>query len=254
MEKLNNRLIAFLDVLGFSTMLKENSLDDVYKNYSYFINEAKNKTFCSNPNEQLKRENFYKGKFISDSILLISNDTSDIYNINNFLMAINHLLSLGFKNKFCLRGAIGFGDIIIDEENGGFISKVIPYLLEEEKSQEWSGCAILDNAIKIILNAVGGDDYENKIKNIPDQSDLILFYPVHTKNGIKDSFVLHFPYDINSKQKEDGLNYLIEPKRNNVKNFFEYIENLPKDSRVQIPSNARLLKTRSGFCFSFIDN
>jgi len=252
MERLNNRLIAFLDVLGFSKMLLDNSLDDIYNSYSHFINEAKNKTFFQKPNDQLKRENFYAGKFISDSVLLVSNDTSDIYNVNNFLMAINHLLSLGFKNKFCLRGAIGFGDIILDDENGVFLSKVIPNLLEEEKCQEWSGCTILKNAEELVLNSVGGPNYETQIKNTPTQSDLILFYPVRTKNGIKDSFVLHFPYDISTNQKEDGLNYLIEPKRQNVKMFFEYLESLPKDSLVQ--PNVKLLKTRSGFCFSFINN
>ena len=97
---LNNRLIAFLDVLGFSSLLVKYSLEEIYSRYAFFVNEAKNKTFLPNENDLLKRTNFEFGKFISDSLILISNPVNDIYNVNNFIMAISHLLSLGFKNEF----------------------------------------------------------------------------------------------------------------------------------------------------------
>ena len=64
------------------------------------------KHFFINENDPMKRTNFEFARFISDSLILISHPTSDIYNVNNFLMAISRLLSLSFQEKFPLRGAI----------------------------------------------------------------------------------------------------------------------------------------------------
>ncbi len=253
MEILNYRLIAFLDVLGFSKMLFENSLESLHGNYSNFISQAKNTTFFPNPNDPQKRTNFEFGKFISDSIILVSNPIDDIYNINNFIMAITNLLGLGFKNNFPIRGVIGIGDIIIDEENGIVLSKELPELLKQEKQQDWAGCILLEDAEKIVLESIGGSDYGTKIKNNPLQNDLIHSYFVPTKNGKKNSFALNFSFFMNDNQKNKGLEYLIEPKKQNVKDYFSYLEKLPIDKDV-LPANMRIIKTRTGFSFISIES
>ncbi len=254
MQKLENRLIAFLDVLGFSHLLSVNSLEVLYEKYSCFITKAKNETFFHNENDPMKRTNFEFARFISDSLILISHPTSDIYNVNNFLMAISRLLSLSFQEKFPLRGAIILGNVILDDENGIVLSKEIPLLLTEEKKQEWVGCTVVENAQNIIFDAVGGDHYKDSIIKNPTQSDLIQFYPVPTKLGTINSFVLNYAYSLSNSQQEKGLSYLKNPKQKNVKNYFDFFKMLPLDQTISGPDNMKLVKTRSGFSISIIND
>lgn len=246
MAILEQRLIAFLDVLGFSRQLQNSSLTDLYNKYSYFISQAKNTLFFENPNDPLKRTNFEYGKFISDSIILISHPTNDIYNINNFLMAISHLLRIGFTNYFPLRGAIGLNDIIIDEDNGIVLSKELPLLLNEEKEQEWTGCTILEDSLTIVLNAIGGENYDKHLKTNPLKTDLLMLMNIPIKSGIKSSYVINFAYGINNANMNKGLEYLIEPKRSNTNNYFQHFKDLPDDPRCHVAENIRVVKTRSG--------
>ena len=245
---LNNRLIAFLDVLGFSSLLAKFSLEEIYTKYAFFINEAKNKTFSQHEDDLLKRTNFEFGKFISDSLILISNPINDIYHVNNFVMAISHLLSLGFKNNFPLRGAIGLSDVILDDENGIVLSKELPLLLNEEKEQEWVGCSILNDALNIILNSVGGFEYQNQIIQNPTQSNLIQHYGIPYKNHVKYGYVINYAYSLSNLDVQKGLEYLIEPKRENTKKYILHYQNLPTDKTVTCPSNWRVVKTRTSFC------
>ncbi|HBP43065.1 MAG TPA: hypothetical protein DD644_15240 [Halomonas sp.] len=45
MNHYKNRLICFLDVLGFSAMVEKAGIEDIYNKYSEFVDTAKNKVF-----------------------------------------------------------------------------------------------------------------------------------------------------------------------------------------------------------------
>ena len=247
---LNRRLIAFLDILGFSFLLKTYALEEIYDRYSIFINEVRNTTFFSNVNDSFKRTNFEFCKFISDSLILVSNPVDDIYNVNNFLMSISSLLSLGFKKEFPLRGAIGFSDVVIDDEIGIILSKELPILLDEEKRQDWVGCSILDDALEIIINAVGGFGYKESIINNPLQSNLIQYYKIPYKNCLRNGFVINYAYGLSDIDIKKGLDYLIDTKRKNTQEYISYYKSLSVDKTISCPSNIHIVKTRSGFVVS----
>ena len=249
---LNKRLIAFLDVLGFSSLIEKSTLEEIYDKYSIFINDAKNATFFQNENDLLKRTNFEFGKFISDSLILISNPVDDIHNVNNFLMAVSHILSLGFKSHFPLRGSIGLSDVILDDERGIVLSKELPFLLKEEKSQDWVGCSILEDALDIVMNSVGGSDYRNSIINTPCKSNLIQYYEIPYKDGAKLGFAINYAYSLNDTDIKNGLDYLITTKKENTQKYISFYKTLPVDKTVTCPTNINIIKTRSGFSISLI--
>ena len=140
--KLENRLIAFLDVLGFSARLEREKIESLHQQYSAFIDEAKNATFFIAQGDNTGRKNFEFSQFLFDSIVLVSCPVDDIYNVNNFVSAVSLLLELGFQNKLPLRGAISQGNFLYDQERNIFLSERFPELVKFELKQEWAGCSI----------------------------------------------------------------------------------------------------------------
>lgn len=139
--KFENRLIAFFNVLGFAKLLETKDIDDLHKLYKNFIQEIKSGVF--QPQETMKGSqeqevvNFEKSIVFSDSIILISKDISDIKHINNFILSCISLMQKSTSNDFPLRGAIGKGDFIYDEEDDIFLSSDFAKIYKFEGQQEW---------------------------------------------------------------------------------------------------------------------
>jgi hypothetical protein len=93
---LENRLIAFLDVLGFSARLEAETPADVVATYCSFIDEANTKIF--QPVNQLQQaakvSNFAATKFVFDSVVLVSHPIDDPRNVSNFVFAATLLLGI----------------------------------------------------------------------------------------------------------------------------------------------------------------
>ena len=176
--KLENRLIGFFDILGFSDAL-EASVEDLYKNYRTLI-DAVNKTIVNPRTRPESREpilaNVALHRIISDSLILVSYPIAERTSIANYLGATIHLMEEAFKLKLKLRGCIGIGDIIYDGEI--ILSSIFPSLYQSEKNQDWSGCFIKKNAEEPVLERVFRSVPNRVVASMP-----ILPYSVPFKNS-----------------------------------------------------------------------
>ena len=70
------RLIAFLDVLGFSQRLANARLEEIHTEYAALIDEARTKVFDSKDTAGKPQNNFAWARFVFDSLIVVSNDVS----------------------------------------------------------------------------------------------------------------------------------------------------------------------------------
>lgn len=258
MHIVNNRLIAFLDVLGFSRLLTTECLLDVHKKYSSFIDQAKTMTFYQTVGDNTGRTNFAFTQFLSDSLVVVSNEVDDVYNVNSFVAAIHFLLEIGFTNNLPLRGAIGKGDFLIDDERDIFLSERLPELVRIEACQEWTGCVILESGEETILESLFGKCKRDDFNGTQMRNNQVHLVDVPLKSGSQKMFAVNFMFFLSEKQIMSGIDYLVEPKKSNMLAYFNFLVDIPiemqKLSEEFLPATyVKIMKTRSGMRTSFID-
>jgi hypothetical protein len=230
--KYQNRLLAFFDILGFKEEhLYKKDLDTLYEEYKKFIDEANNYVFRSVNligGEEII-SNFNKSIVFSDSIILISYDIDDIRNINQFLLACIVLMQVAIKHGFVLRGAIGHGEAIYNEEKNIFLSKEFAELYVKEGKQNWAGCGIfVDDVIKEkIFNAVFGNRKINGYQIWNVTTNTLLKQKVYQSNIRASSPILE--YRIPTFDKDYWcLNYLFTMDKHEIEKLWESLESEPK--------------------------
>lgn len=260
MKILENRLIAFLDVLGFSSQLKTSGLEAVYYNYSKFIDDAKTMVFYKTPGNSAGTTNFEFAQFQFDSIILVSHPTFDTHNVNNFIASVSYLMEMGFKSKLPLRGAIGVGSFLLDEGRNIFMSDSLPEIVHFEGEQEWPGCAVLENAEKIVLEAA------IPIADIPNfgfsqtRNSPVHYYNIPLKNGaIRNLLAINFCFFMTESDIMMGMSYLIHPKNQNFSNYFHFLKGLQLEThklgKDYFPAvEMKVMKTRTGDKIAFLDS
>jgi len=255
--KFENRLIAFLDVLGFSARLETDDIEELHHKYSSFIDEAKVKTFYEAQGDGEGRKNFDFSQFLFDSIVLVSCPIDDVYNVNNFVAAVSFLLELGFKNKLPLRGAISRGDFLFDPERNIFLSERFPELAKFELKQEWAGCSVLHHAEEIILSSSMGEG--EKLLGDQRRDQPFHRYTVPLKDGEElNCLVLNYLFFLTEAEINEGIDFLISVKKEENVKYFEFLKNLPLPLQVLQPQffpakYAAIMTTRSGFRIKFAD-
>jgi hypothetical protein len=142
------------DILGFKALLDELNTDGLYNRYLNSILPMIES--ASMPIQKIiKRDgrdvmvsdkSFVRAKysFFSDTITFYSNDNT----FNSFLsvhMTALEFLKSGFGMYMPMRGAIGYGDLIVDKY-GIQVGKSIVDAYLGEQSQVWSGCIYTKNA------------------------------------------------------------------------------------------------------------
>lgn len=230
--KYQNRLIAFFDILGFKKEhLKKKDLDTLYNEYKDFIDKANKDIFgdVKTIYGEATVSNFNKSIIFSDSILLISYDIDDIANINKFLLSCITLMQEAIKHSFILRGAIGYGEAIYDEEKSIFLSKEFAELYVKESKQNWAGCGIfVDDAIKEkILNAVFGNREINGYQIWNAVTNILLKQKVFESNVRASSPILEYQIP-NLDESYLCLNYLFTMDNREIKKLWKLLESEPK--------------------------
>lgn len=124
------RYVAFLDILGFKDYVLRHGIDDVYKRLQT-LNALR-------PEDDSSDYDYEEGKRIkftifSDSIFIFSKDDS-FTNLRHFLTYVKRVMRMALRAEIPLKGAIAYGDIIVDEEQNLFCGQPIidAYLLEED--------------------------------------------------------------------------------------------------------------------------
>ena len=120
--KYQEKYVAFIDVLGFSSLVETDSKEKL-QNYFNVIKIAF-QVF-----DEQKKE--IKKCIISDSIILIANDSEDDFKL--LLTAIRTLQSMLALSDIWVRGGIAFGSVYYDQQANIIVGKgfIKAYLLEK---------------------------------------------------------------------------------------------------------------------------
>lgn len=274
MEKYNNRLICYLDVLGYSALIDKHGTQYVYDSYSKFVDEAKNKAFYGKTFIKDKEKDiFVVSDIVSDYMLFVSNEISDVFSVNNFVGAIHTILELGLENNFLFRGAITLGDIIYDKdkERSIFLSKEYNKLAKFEPTMELPMCVIFDEAKNIITESMYGSSIMKE--GIVPAGDLpIIKYNIPFKeyrhitedNYIKEytnkeMWCLNYTFFSSEETLQKVQDFLTGDKQTNFVKYLEFIKQIPSQSVILdekfLPFKyLQIMKSRSGMRIAFLDD
>lgn len=221
--------IGFIDILGFSKLIENKSIKllQIYKslerilidlksihltgfsNKSYMFTDKNGKKITKNT-KIIKNTPKYSQEILenymvnfSDSIIfyieIVSNLGDNIERFKSICWLINEFIAIAIlhpNNQECfelpLRGAISYGDAIIDNNNNIHIGKPIvdSYLLSEH--QNWMGGAIHPNK-----------DIEKYIKPLIGYDNEILLYKVPINQNSNDTKC----YEIETKYSLNWVNH-----------------------------------------------
>jgi len=244
-----DRLIAFLDVLGFGRRL-ESDLEGTHAKYAELIDLARKEVFQNQPGYLLRYQaNFAKSVFIYDSVLLVSHPTDEAGAVGHFLLATTFLLERAFAAGLPLRGCIGFGDFLCDDDRHIYLASNSKVLVEKADAQDWSGCVVLPGAQALVLDATYCNGMDTDAappvkKSLPVVPFVVPFKQVaHSQR--EELWCLNWVYMLPDAEREQGMDYLkgAKEKHCNTKEFVEYVLGL--DDKVlklrgEVPGATRL--------------
>lgn len=149
----DQRVVAFLDILGFEKLLLETSLDDLSKKYEALVNTARAQLF---PMQFEGEPTLFQGRdrnrpwcnqhIFSDSIILIANDDTEFACLE-LLVYVWRICQTFLGFSMPLRGAITFGEIYSNSTNNIFLGKALLEAYKDEGRQDWIGVSILDSVM-----------------------------------------------------------------------------------------------------------
>lgn len=257
---MQSRLIAFLDILGFSRLLEAKPLVELHQDYAALIDEARNTVFGASPAEGT---NFAKAQFVFDSVVLVSHPLDEGRGPNSafgFLSAVSHLMRQTFARRMPLRGAVGLGDFLDDPARDIFLSPIFPSLVRAEREQDWCGVMVLDDAIGEIFEHLHGARPEE----VPlSPANLLIQYDVPRKAtalGGEPGWCVNWVWLTDAPHLAEPLSWIVEPKRSAVLAFANHIQSLSSPSfHLALPQPvgavvaARFQVARAGMNLKFLD-
>jgi len=140
------------DIIGFKNLRKQRESSGLYELYTKVFTQIQHSaalkskviaeygTLVCIPNIG---EHSLTYRVISDSILLFT-ESNSLKEFTKIVDASYQLLTLGFcGHKAPLRGAIGYGDLILDDESI-WLGSAIEDAYAGESGQCWSGCCLTE--------------------------------------------------------------------------------------------------------------
>ena len=165
--------VAVLDLLGFKRKLLDVSdvpipggLEEIYTTYYLFLYASDWSTKVDNiepgSDENLRHVFGRIGYFVaSDTVLLWANDDEASY----FVGVVAKLVKTLLEFRVPLRGAISYGNCIIEKDKNIYLGLPIVKAIEAEKVQEWIGVAVLPSAAERLNNHPYVVEYSVPVKS-----------------------------------------------------------------------------------------
>lgn len=172
-----NRMVAVCDILGYSNLVRDHSLQELR---DYHVGNILNVIKSSVPNHGKNITSPTQLELLRTGIVghVAFSDTMVIYSLNddrdgrkNVLDAVYRLLCIPMNTPYYrYRVGISYGEMYVDRENGIYIGKALIEAHDIEVLQEWSGAALTESAANMFR------DYfpENSILvdyNVPIKGD-----------------------------------------------------------------------------------
>jgi hypothetical protein len=235
-------IMAFLDVLGFSDLVKHNSHATVGALYESLINtpvdmynefqkgEAENKVKEWGDRAQLSGLRIIN---VSDSIIAWT-ENSKQGSIIDLLYAIKSLMTVSMNLGLPLRGTVTMGDFHVYEKNGSIsiVGRPLVHAAEMEKIQKWSGC-IVDKGIfsylKSFEKVVMGNDLPPALEKM---TNLVVPYDnLPIDKADKSGYAINWTTDKNISEESIQKAFSAHNKRTN------------QDERVQASTELKIKNT-----------
>jgi hypothetical protein len=148
-----NRLVAVCDILGYSNLVREHSLQELIE---YHLGNILNVIKSSIPsNEEIINSPTQLALLKTGIVGHVSfSDTVIIYSLNdgrdgrkNVLDAVYRLLCIPMNTPYYrYRVGISYGDMYVDRDKSIYIGKALIEAHDLEVLQEWSGAALTESA------------------------------------------------------------------------------------------------------------
>lgn len=223
----DQRYFAFLDILGFKELVKNNNhtvLTELYKRLvNYQVEYYSQFTEINAKGEKARLKEYYDPTGlrlvnISDSIMFWTDNTK-LNSLYEIVSAVKMIMSISMSVGIPLRGAIVKGDIEIFEKgkNLSVVGRGLVEAYEMEGQQNWSGC-LIDERIFIWLNSINRV-FLNKNSNISiEKADwLIKKHPVPFKikgeEFVKELFTVNWAEGSNKSEREIRESFSMHNKR-----------------------------------------
>ncbi|MFZ5564471.1 MAG: hypothetical protein ACOZBW_10500 [Thermodesulfobacteriota bacterium] len=146
--------VTILDLLGFKRHLRDengtirpNGLADLYERY-FLLLDAKHRAtvidrFQLTPSNNVEHINTKVQSFVaSDTLMLWSNENE----VNFLIIAVANLVNQALLYGAPLRGAIAYGDCILESSKRIFLGYPVVDAVQAEQCQEWIGVGVLPSA------------------------------------------------------------------------------------------------------------
>lgn len=214
MDLYENRLIAMLDVLGFSGKISDaQNLSGVTQEYASLLREAKVASLSPKPvdgSPSNPTPNFEIAEFVFDTLVLVSKPLSP-QSVGDFVLTTSMLMERFFAQGYPLRGAISLGSVAVDQEPYIFLSDVFKQLSRYGDAQNWAGCVILPEAEDLVIENLLGD-LEGHISQ--QSSAVYKMFPPWKATEVPQDFLdrsfwcLNWSYFLRKETLQEGLSFL----------------------------------------------
>ena len=235
------RLIAMLDVLGFSNLTDTpTKIIETLDQYTELIAQARDHILISRSSDESNRtldfHSFAAAEFAFDTLVLVSLPCNAV-NVGSFIAALCNLMSHFAVNGMPLRGAIGIGDYAVNEKRADCriaSTTISKQLITAEARQDWSGCYVLPEFSDQVLAYLAAEPSE-----LAFQSTALLRYPVPLK---KRDPVVALCLNWSAGMSTNEICELLKPmtefseKYANTRKFVAFVKGLP-ESRYPLPPN-----------------
>lgn len=217
-----NRTVAYLDILGFNSLLNKYPLEEIGRIYSAAVSAA-NKI---NLDKSLKSA-ICKTYILSDSLVVISPDSS----FSSFISVVNYvkqIIQSFIKIQFPVRGAIAFGNMFINEQLSIFIGdgylNAAKYEISDHYKQGFIGVSI-DKSVE--------DAFPQFFSNVSFQEGLVQ-YPVPFEHHTRVLYTLNWlePFSTNEllsmmrAAQVETTDPKVKLKYENTIKYIQYIDSI----------------------------
>ena len=139
------QLFCFLDVLGFSGLVRNRGLQSLYTDYQELVDAASQQrhnglVFSSWQGTPYFGVEKLESAYFSDTIVFWC--PYDPRHLQSLCYRMMEVLCRSIEIGLPLRGAIGAGEAVLDKEKSHFVGKPIVNAAEAEKVQRWIGVTL----------------------------------------------------------------------------------------------------------------
>ena len=253
-QTVRNGVVAFLDILGFKSLLATLSLDQLAARYEGVTAQARDfmgaqARYTDRPSlfrNPRRGSSAYTQHMFSDSIILVANTDTEISCLELLLYAWR-LEQLFLAAGMPLRGAIEYGEIYSNPGNGIALGKALSEAYRTEAEQDWIGICINESVTErytqIFDETEGGQDWPAGVFR-----EIFKMYAVPLKDGtVKPSCTINWRFNY---VVEEGTRSLFssdsDPSiQRKVRNTLEYARTIV-DGRRLYTQNDEMLPVELG--------